>query len=49
MRLERIRLKTFGCFQQQDFELSDGINLIFWPQLQWQKHACQRHLFHFNW
>ncbi len=31
MRLERIRLKTFGCFQQQDFELSDGINLIFGP------------------
>ena len=31
MQLERIRLKTFGCFQQQDFELSDGINLIFGP------------------
>ncbi|MDE0484666.1 MAG: AAA family ATPase [Candidatus Poribacteria bacterium] len=31
MRLERIRLKTFGCFQQQDFEMSDGINLIFGP------------------
>ncbi len=31
MRLERIRLKMFGCFQQQDFELSDGINLIFGP------------------
>ena len=31
MRLERIRLKSFGCFQQQDFELSDGINLIFGP------------------
>ena len=31
MRLERIRLKTFGCFQQQDFELSEGINLIFGP------------------
>ncbi len=31
MRLERIRLKTFGCFKQQDFELTDGINLIFGP------------------
>ena len=31
MRLERIRLKTFGCFQQQDFELHNGINLIFGP------------------
>ena len=31
MQLERIRLKTFGCFQQQDFELSEGINLIFGP------------------
>ena len=31
MLLERIRLKTFGCFQQQDFELQDGINLIFGP------------------
>ena len=31
MRLERIRLKTFGCFQQQDFELRNGINLIFGP------------------
>ena len=31
MLLERIRLKTFGCFQQQDFELHDGINLIFGP------------------
>ncbi len=31
MRLERIRLKSFGCFQQQDFELSEGINLIFGP------------------
>ena len=31
MLLERIRLKMFGCFQQQDFELSDGINLIFGP------------------
>jgi len=31
MQLERIRLKAFGCFQQQDFNLSDGINLIFGP------------------
>ncbi len=31
MQLERIRLKSFGCFQQQDFELTDGINLIFGP------------------
>lgn len=31
MLLERIRLRTFGCFQQQDFELHDGINLIFGP------------------
>lgn len=31
MQLERIRLKTFGCFEQRDFELHDGINLIFGP------------------
>ena len=31
MQLERIRLKTFGCFQQRDFQLQDGINLIFGP------------------
>ena len=31
MQLERIRLKSFGCFQQQDFELHKGINLIFGP------------------
>ena len=31
MRLERVRLKTFGCFQQRDFELHNGINLIFGP------------------
>ena len=31
MQLERIRLRAFGCFQQQDFDLSDGINLIFGP------------------
>ena len=31
MLLERIRLRTFGCFQQQDFDLHDGINLVFGP------------------
>ena len=31
MQLERIRLKSFGCFEQRDFELHDGINLIFGP------------------
>ena len=31
MQLERIRLKAFGCFQQRDFELHSGINLIFGP------------------
>ena len=31
MQLERIRLKAFGCFEQRDFELHDGINLIFGP------------------
>ena len=31
MQLERIRLKAFGCFQQRDFELHNGINLIFGP------------------
>ena len=31
MLLERIRLRTFGCFQQQDFDLHEGINLIFGP------------------
>ena len=31
MHLERVRLKTFGCFQQRDFELHNGINLIFGP------------------
>ena len=31
MQLERIRLKAFGCFQQCDFELHNGINLIFGP------------------
>ena len=31
MQLERIRLKTFGCFQQRDFELHEGVNLVFGP------------------
>ncbi len=31
MLLERIRLRTFGCFQEQDFDLHEGINLIFGP------------------
>ena len=31
MLLERIRLRAFGCFQEQDFDLQDGINLIFGP------------------
>ena len=31
MRLERIRLRSFGCFQERDFDLHDGINLIFGP------------------
>ena len=31
MLLERIRLRAFGCFQEQDFELHEGINLIFGP------------------
>ena len=32
MQLERIRLKTFGCFQQEhDFALENGVNLIFGP------------------
>ena len=31
MLLERVRLKSFGCFQQKDFELSKGINLIYGP------------------
>ena len=44
MQLERIRLKTFGCFEQRDFELHDGINLIFGPNFSGKKHACQCHL-----
>ena len=31
MLLEQIRLRTFGCFERQDFELHKGINLIFGP------------------
>ena len=31
MLLEQIRLRDFGCFQQQNFDLHDGINLIFGP------------------
>ncbi len=31
MRLERIILKSFGCFDRKDFDLSDGVNLIFGP------------------
>ena len=31
MQLERIRLKAFGCFEQRDFDLHNGINLIFGP------------------
>ncbi|MCH8292115.1 AAA family ATPase [Candidatus Poribacteria bacterium] len=31
MLLERIFLKSFGCFKREDLELKDGINLIFGP------------------
>ena len=31
MLLEQIRLRTFGCFQRQDFKLDKGVNLIFGP------------------
>ena len=31
MLLEQIRLRTFGCFDRQDFELHKGVNLIFGP------------------
>ena len=31
MRLERIILKSFGCFDRRDFDLTDGVNLIFGP------------------
>ena len=29
--LKRIILKSFGCFDRRDFDLSDGVNLIFGP------------------
>ncbi len=31
MLLERIILKSFGCFDRKDFDLTEGINLIFGP------------------
>ena len=31
MRLEKILLKSFGCFNRRDFELREGTNLIFGP------------------
>ena len=31
MQLERIILKSFGCFDRRDFDLSEGVNLIFGP------------------
>ena len=31
MLLERIRLKTIGCFEARDVELQKGVNLIFGP------------------
>ena len=31
MLIERINLKSFGCFDRKDFDLSQGINLIFGP------------------
>ena len=31
MRLEKILLKSFGCFNRRDFELGEGTNLIFGP------------------
>ena len=31
MRLEKILLKSFGCFTRRNFELGEGINLIFGP------------------
>ncbi len=31
MRLKNIRLKSFGCFDRRDFDLSEGVNLIFGP------------------
>lgn len=31
MQLERIILKSFGCFDRKDFDLNTGLNLIFGP------------------
>ncbi len=31
MKLELLRLRNFGCLKQQDYNLSDGVNLIFGP------------------
>ena len=31
MLLERIMLKSFGCYDRKNFDLSEGINLIFGP------------------
>jgi len=31
MKLELLRLRNFGCLKQQDYDLSDGVNLIFGP------------------
>ena len=31
MRLERILLKSFGCFERRDIHLEEGINLVFGP------------------
>ncbi|RKU25266.1 hypothetical protein C6497_16340 [Candidatus Poribacteria bacterium] len=31
MKLELLRLRNFGCLKQQDYTLTDGVNLIFGP------------------
>ena len=31
MKLELLRLRNFGCLKEQDYTLSDGVNLIFGP------------------
>ncbi|MCG9128356.1 AAA family ATPase [Candidatus Poribacteria bacterium] len=31
MKLELLRLRNFGCLKQEDYTLSDGVNLIFGP------------------
>ena len=31
MQLELLRLRNFGCLKQQDYDLSEGVNLIFGP------------------